>query len=1848
MKLAKQTLAVVLALVMAFSAFSVVGSAKFNSSTTTEAVNPATGTIKYGLDLYKVTSDGLDALSEGDALQPGDIVEVQLKFGTDFYLGLLSTQVYYDSTYFEPALDGEVYTDSPANTFLEANSFIKMIEEDAPVAETITGIPATLFDTITPAEKTGIAGYVNKAETGWKTWTPLAWREINPRTGKQAATMAILEEYAMYHYVGISFPCNAQSSTGGWEIQVPYAPYFSFQLRVKDGADSNGATTPIFVPMDGMKHETGETCNRLYATECPDGEYKTKGLVALGQALDLTDADFDLIIGEVAGPHEHSYTLTGHQDATCTEDGYDEYTCDCGDSYRTVIDALGHNYQVTATVDATCTEDGYKTFTCSRCGDSYNETIEATGHEWGAWTTVTEPTTEADGLEKRVCSKCGEEETRVLPKIAVITVEDDPTDVSITYPETVYGGEIELVVERLTSGASYDLVASKSASFVLYDIKTVLNGVEVQPNGNVTVKIPVPADMDAAKVKVYRVNGTALDSVNATYEDGFMVFTANHFSEYALSVEKTEADYTIEVYTMKTSAPYEDAEVTDNDYELTTTDSKSGTIGTTVYARSADYESTGLTVNTGKSTLSARLTADGATLKVYLDRATSLYTFKYPDVAANDGTFIELEQFAGRYGAQVSTPEPKAIDGWTFDHWYIEGTDTAYEGGEAGAGEFEVLSAYNRNIAPGEEATAEDLAALNAAIATLPDPVNLKYYTDAAIMDVCNTLGGGYANADAFIENAYNNGYSHKLVLKQEVLDATDRINNVLMATGRKMTAESLNYVTLNDDGLDYAPNRDESKANLKVSLVPEQVNGKDVTAADRKVTLMESGDQVTLAIYVETDYFVSGGWLPIVFDATKFNVVDADGYSYEYGDSTFVPELLLDQDGIDQALIHRRYGNYEDIECYGWDSKVQQYPAKYQTDEYASYRDANKILLIAVDIKTADTTVPQIFSGSKSFIGRFTLEAKEGIAYDGTLSTMVGIPADWFASDTNGRSNQFALTRAAGVNKDGSAAVNSAPMAVQNYDPYDKFAQFGQTYTSEMATITFGSTECQHEYGDPDWTWADDYTSATASFTCPKCGDVQTVTDEAPVEDVVTAATCTANKFVTYTATVEFEGESYTTTAGAEAPIEVENTKIPHTPGDAVRENEVAATCTAKGSYDSVVYCSVCGEEISRETIETDMIDHTPADAVIENEVAATCTAKGSYDSVVYCSVCGTELSRETIETDMLAHEWSAWTADAADETVGHSLTHSRTCAVGGETQTVDHDFDVEVDPATCTTEGKKTYTCSDCGYSYEETIPMTEHTLGDWEEIAGDDDIHGKYCDECGNLIETEAHDYGDAPTAHQDPGPDADGYNIWTCSVCGHQKTETLLYNHTHTPGEPVRENVVDATCTKEGSYDEVVYCTECGEELSRETKTIDMIPHTEADAVIENEVAATCTAKGSYDTVVYCSVCGTELSRETIETDMIDHTPADAVIENEVAATCTAKGSYDSVVYCSVCGEELSRETIETDMIPHTPADAVKENEVEATCSKEGSYDEVVYCSVCGEELSRETKTVDKIPHTPADAVKENEVAATCTKEGSYDEVVYCSVCGEELSRETKTVDKIPHTPADAVKENEVAATCTADGSYDSVVYCSVCGEELSRETVVVPATGHEYGDPVWTWSEDNSSATMTITCKEGDDTQTVTATVEETVVSEATATSDKVVTYTATATVDGTVYTDKKENVEIPGTKTELLISATGHDGTKTDAGKAIEITVPYARKGALALTLEASEDNVTYSIDAKGSKILSVDENGKVTFTRLCVFCRTATITVKDAAGKEATCKVTVKLKWWQILIWFLFGCLWY
>ena len=74
---------------------------------------------------------------------------------------------------------------------------------------------------------------------------------------------------------------------------------------------------------------------------------------------------------------------------------------------------------------------------------------------------------------------------------------------------------------------------------------------------------------------------------------------------------------------------------------------------------------------------------------------------------------------------------------------------------------------------------------------------------------------------------------------------------------------------------------------------------------------------------------------------------------------------------------------------------------------------------------------------------------------------------------------------------------------------------------------------------------------------------------------------------------------------------------------------------CTEEGLRERV--CT-CGE---KESEEIEALGHTPGEAIKKNEVAATCTADGSYEEVVYCAVCGEELSRKAVEVTALGHDY-------------------------------------------------------------------------------------------------------------------------------------------------------------------------------------------------------------------------------------------------------------------------------------------------------------------------------------------------------------------------------------------------------------------------------------------------------------------------------------------------------------------------------------------------------------------------------------------------------------------------------
>ena len=225
-----------------------------------------------------------------------------------------------------------------------------------------------------------------------------------------------------------------------------------------------------------------------------------------------------------------------------------------------------------------------------------------------------------------------------------------------------------------------------------------------------------------------------------------------------------------------------------------------------------------------------------------------------------------------------------------------------------------------------------------------------------------------------------------------------------------------------------------------------------------------------------------------------------------------------------------------------------------------------------------------------------------------------------------------------------------------------------------------------------------------------------------------------------------------------------------------------------------------------------------------------------------------------------------------------------------------------------------------------------------------------------------------------------------------------------------------------------------------------------------SVKENEIAPSCTSEGSYDEVIYCTKCNEELVRTTQRVAKLPHTLASSVKENEVAPSCTSEGSYDEVIYCTDCNAELMRTTQSVAKLAHTLSNSVKENEIAPSCTSEGSYDEVIYCTDCNAELMRITQSVAKLPHTLASSVKENEVAPSCTSEGSYDEVVYCKKCKGEILRTKRKEEKLAHQ-----YQNKKCTACGEAQPSEGLLYmsngngtCTVDIGDCADENIVIPS------------------------------------------------------------------------------------------------------------------------------------------------------------------------------------------------
>ena len=115
---------------------------------------------------------------------------------------------------------------------------------------------------------------------------------------------------------------------------------------------------------------------------------------------------------------------------TETTPGVRTFTCTvCSDIREETIPATGaHDYQFTKNVAPTCTDGGYDLYTCSGCGATERRNLtDAAGHKWDGGTVTTAPTETTPGVRTYTCTVCGQTRTEAIPATGASTCTGGPS-----------------------------------------------------------------------------------------------------------------------------------------------------------------------------------------------------------------------------------------------------------------------------------------------------------------------------------------------------------------------------------------------------------------------------------------------------------------------------------------------------------------------------------------------------------------------------------------------------------------------------------------------------------------------------------------------------------------------------------------------------------------------------------------------------------------------------------------------------------------------------------------------------------------------------------------------------------------------------------------------------------------------------------------------------------------------------------------------------------------------------------------------------------------------------------------------------------------------------------------------------------------------------------------------------------------------------------------------------------------------------------------------------------------------------------------------------------------------------
>lgn len=278
-------------------------------------------------------------------------------------------------------------------------------------------------------------------------------------------------------------------------------------------------------------------------------------------------------------------------------------------------------------------------------------------------------------------------------------------------------------------------------------------------------------------------------------------------------------------------------------------------------------------------------------------------------------------------------------------------------------------------------------------------------------------------------------------------------------------------------------------------------------------------------------------------------------------------------------------------------------------------------------------------------------------------------------------------------------------------------------------------------------------------------------------------------------------------------------------------------------------------------------------------------------YTAGVYCNGCETYLSGHDVIA-YTGHKWNSGqvksvstckTEGVVEYTCLNDASHKHSEKL--PINYTNHVGDTYVCGAESPNCSEKGYTgdvfCSGCNLIIDmgDYIGELGHSISEW--TYKENGTHTGYCSRIGcEHSETYDCDYDEWSVSKESTCTE-NGIMTRKCMICHYtERAETDFLGHK--PGDTVIENKIDVSCVENGSFDEVVYCERCSDELSRKSTEIPYKGHsytselTEAAVDSDGKIVYTCKCGDSYIEEI-CRVDALSLSCSYYKYDGKNKTP-----------------------------------------------------------------------------------------------------------------------------------------------------------------------------------------------------------------------------------------------------------------------------------------------------------------------------------------------------------------------------------